>query len=333
MSTFDIGGTRCEPGAFARGTIVGGYTDDGAPIRIPLLVLHGRIPGPVVWLGAAVHGIEVVGAEIIRRVMREAVAAESLAGTILGAPIQNLVAFLDHRYLTPRDGQNINRLFPGDAHGTLSQRVAHALYHQGIARADMVVDIHANSAPAVPFVILRSGNDDVARRSRKMAEAYGLTILESNRQSVDPQLRVLSGLLMDAALTDGKPAITLEYEAWAIDERWVRAGVTGTLNLLKSFDLLPGSPEPIADIQPIAASLTTQVALRATFGGLIHRLVPPGTRVSTGEPVARINDAFGIEREVLRSTVDGYLLCYPRYLNQTVMTGDEAVYIAPFRAT
>ncbi len=332
MTAFEIGGARCEPGLFARGKIIGGYRDDGSAITIPLLVLNGRNPGPVLWLGSTTQGIEIVGAEIIRRVIREAVNPERLSGTVVGAPIQNPEAYLASSYLTPRDGQNVNRFFPGRQDGSMSERLAYALYSQGVSRADMVVDIHANTAPAVPFVIVRGGEDDLAKRARALAECYGLTILEKLAKPAGPGEKFLAGLLPDAAMADGKPGITVEYEAWTLDERWVQAGVTGTLNVLKRFNMIPGEPEPIQGVTPIAEPLAVQVALRANFGGLAHHLAPPGSRVSPGTPVLRIIDPLGEERELLRSPVEGYVMCYPRYHNQTAASGDEVAYIAPFRS-
>src|SRR5688572_11045848 len=228
-TSFRIADVECPPGQLARGRIVGGWLDDGSPIEIPLLVLHGAAPGPVLWLGATLHGIEIVGVEIVRRVMREAVDPAALRGTIVGAPIQNPLAFQDHKYGTPRDGLNINRVFPGNPNGSISERLAHALYREGIEKADIVVDIHANTAPAHPFVILRGGTDEVHRRARQLAEAYGLTILESAPKPASPGEKHLAGLLMDAALRDGKPAVTLEYECWTMDDRFARAGTVGTL--------------------------------------------------------------------------------------------------------
>jgi predicted deacylase len=332
QTSFRLADVECQPGHLAKGRIVAGWLDDGTPIEIPLLVLHGSRPGPVFWLGAALHGIEIVGVEIIRRALREAVDASQLAGTIVGAPIQNPLAFLDHKYNTPRDGLNINRYFPGNPNGSISERVAFALYGEGVSKADIVVDIHANTAPAHPFVILRSGSGPVYDQARELAEAYGLTILESAPKSTTPGEKPLAGLLMDAALHDGKPAVTLEYECWTLDERWVEAGVAGTLNALRRFGLLAGEETAVPFAGKIDEPLAVQVALRAAAGGVILHEIGPGTRVTTGQVMVRIVDPYGEEREVLRSPVDGYVLCFPRYLNQTVASGDEAVYVAPIRA-
>jgi predicted deacylase len=136
---------------------------------------------------------------------------------------------------------------------------------------------------------------------------------------------------MDAALADGKPAVTLEYECWTLDERWVEAGVIGTLNALGRFGMLDSEEQPVPHAAKIDEPLAVQVALRANTGGVILHEVKPGTRVTAGQPLARIVDPFGDEREVLRSPVDGYVMCFPRYLNQTVASGDEAAYVAPLR--
>src|SRR5688572_8437120 len=142
---FEIGTVRCEPGSRATGHIETVYQRDGTRVRIPLIVLHGTAQGKVLWVGSTVHGDEVPGMEVIRRLTREVLDPGKLRGTLVAAPVQHPLAYLASSRNTPHDGVNINRVFPGKHDGTLTERFAYDLFSQGILRSDVVLDIHSNA--------------------------------------------------------------------------------------------------------------------------------------------------------------------------------------------
>src|SRR3972149_2813944 len=139
---FEIGTVKCEPGTLSVGYIESAYRQDGMRVMIPLIVLHGLETGPVLWIGSTMHGNEIPGCEVIRRLARERLDPRRIRGTVVAAPVQNPVAYLDSSRLILHDGTDINRVFPGDPGGTLTQRIAHDLYHGGVARANVVLDLH-----------------------------------------------------------------------------------------------------------------------------------------------------------------------------------------------
>ncbi|MBI4278097.1 MAG: succinylglutamate desuccinylase/aspartoacylase family protein, partial [Armatimonadetes bacterium] len=221
--TFEIGTVRCEPGTRATGYIESVYLRDASQVRIPLIVLHGNGPGPVLWVGAAVHGNEIPGWEVIRRLTREVLDPRTLRGTLVAAPVQNPLGYMESSRLTPQDGMDINRIFPGDPNGSLTQRLAHDLFHQGLARADAVLDIHSNAPSAVSFNIVRSGGKGPQWEAQfALAEVFGISI------AVSPvgEAAIRGGTLHDAVVAAGKPALTVELSgAHFWEEPSVRAGV------------------------------------------------------------------------------------------------------------
>ena len=122
----------CPPGQSARGRIVVGYQQDGTELALPVLVMNGARPGPTVYMGALIHGNEPSGAEVIRQVMRERVDPSALAGRLIAIPIQNPLAFRASSYHSLEDGLNGNRIFPGDATETLTNRLVAAISRHAV---------------------------------------------------------------------------------------------------------------------------------------------------------------------------------------------------------
>ncbi len=165
MRTLDIAGISVPPGQRRLGKIPCGELPDGTVIHQPLIVVNGASEGPLLWLGAGLHGTEIPGMEVIRRVTREAVDPGHLRGGIVAAPLLNPFSFHQHQMLTPQDGYNLNRVFPGDEAMLLSHRLA-----AQIARladpCDACIDFHANPTPALQFSIVKhTGDEAVWERS------------------------------------------------------------------------------------------------------------------------------------------------------------------------
>ena len=133
---FVIAGTRIGPGELGRIRVPVGEQNDGNPVWFPLLVQRGQGAGPIVWINGVIHGTEIAGAEIIRRVMDDLRARKDLSGTVLGAPITNVLAYRSGTYVALEDHSDPHQSFPGNARGTLSERLAHAIATVGLDRAD-----------------------------------------------------------------------------------------------------------------------------------------------------------------------------------------------------
>ena len=329
----EIGDVKCPPGHIRLGRLNCGYLEDSSAVDIPLIVVNGSTDGPVLWVGSTVHGVEIAGIEVIRRVTREKVDPNDLRGAILAAPILNPLAYRAHSYLSPKDGLNMNRVYPGDPDESITQRMAHAVFSQGISQSDFVVDFHANPAGAIDYVFVRTGEGEAWRKGFQMAEAYGITIVESipRRTGFGSEERLV-GLLADAAAEHGKPCITVELTpGYRMEENSIRSGVKGTLNILKFLRMLDGELEPQTGMRVIKERIGPQIRLTAKRGGLLHYLVPVGSWVVAGQPLLLVRDPWGDVVETIASETDGYVLAYSSHGNQTAASGDIVAFVAPKR--
>lgn len=320
----ELAGVACPAGVRTVVALPVGRREDGSVLEVPVVVLAGTQPGPRLLLAALLHGTELTGAEVIRRVINH-VDPATLRGQIVAVPMANPLAYLAHAQTTPRDGLNMNRVFPGQSSGSITQRMAHAIYTQCVRAADAVIDFHTNSYPAVHWVIAKTAGDALGKRTEALAAAFGLTLGRYSRV----RERQLVGTLVDAALDLNIPGILVELTAHTmLLPAPIAVGVRGTLNVMKALQMLPGAPEPQQGILIVPEGFTTNNRIRANGGGLVHRLKEPGQQVSSGEVVAEIRTPLGEITEQVRSPVSGFVLSFPRYHNQAVMTGDHVVFIA-----
>ena len=321
---FEIGTAAAPRGEMATGYIESAYLRDSSRVRIPLIILHGAEPGPVLWVGSTVHGDEIPGCEVIRRLTRERLDPKKLRGTVAAAPVQHPVAYMTSSRLTFHDGVNINRVFPGNPNGIFTERIAYDLFNKGVARADVVLDIHSNAIGAVSFNIVRSGGSGKAWDSQwDLAEAFGITIAVGQMGQTG-----LSGMLQDAALAAGKPALTVELSGGYVwEEPSVRAGLTGVLNVMRFLKMIDGPMEPQTEVQVIPGRLTNRHYLTCQRGGLVRPLKQLGATVRRNESVAMLYDVFGNEVEVLQSPVDGWVMTYPVTGNRTAASGDSIAFV------
>jgi predicted deacylase len=324
VATIQVGDVSCEPGATKFGKLVCGYVQDGSAVSVPIIMVNGSEDGPVLWLGSTVHGNEIPGCEVIRRLTREVIDARHLRGAIIAAPIQNILAYRASGRFTPHDGVNMNRVFPGKTGGSLTERMAHVLFSEGIAKADYVLDYHSNSLGSINFTLVRLvGDEEIQRRQMALAEAYGVTIALSAVGEAG-----LAKMLQDAALEAGKPALTVELDGeYLVEENSVRSGVKGTLNIMKHLGMIPGTPEPQTDVPVIKGILSNRAHVTVNKGGLVRPLKAVGDKVAKGEPVVNILDLYGDTVEVVHSPIDGYVITYPHAGNHAVVSGDQVVFV------
>jgi predicted deacylase len=321
---FLIGTLQCAPGRLATGYLESVYLYDGTRLRVPLIVIHGAQPGRVLWVGSTLHGDEIPGCEVIRRLTKTAVDPARLRGTVIAAPVQHPLSFFTASRNTAHDGVNINRVFPGNPEGTVTERFAHDLFQQGLMRADVILDIHSNAPGAVSFNIVRTGQSGPAWDAQwPLAEAFGITVAVGRLGQTG-----LTGMLQDACLGAGKPALTVELAGghfW--EEASVQAGVRGVLNVMKFLEMVDGTPEPQSTVQVIPGRLSNRHYLHCRTGGLVRPLRPLGGAVRRDEPVVAVDDVFGNELEVLTSPIDGWVITYPVHQNRTATSGDPLAFV------
>jgi predicted deacylase len=304
--SFTLGSVTAGPGTLASGSLTVPARAGDSGTTIPFTVIHGTAGGPVLALVAGTHGSEYVPIVALQR-LRTAIDPAALRGTAILVHVANMPSFLGRTvYYTPGDGQNLNRVFPGKADGTLSERIADVLTREVIARATHVADLHGGDGneSLVPFSYwITTGDPAVAEASRAMALAFGLDrIIVDRDRPVDP---AAASFLSNAAITRGKPAITTETgDRTRVDEDMVELTLRGVAGLLRHLGMRGDGPLPVAN--PIW--IERAQVLRAGTAGLFSPAVARGDRVAAGAPIGRITDFHGGLLEEFHAPFAGEML-------------------------
>ena len=211
QTTFVLGGVTAAHGTTVSGTLRVAPRGGDAGTEIPFTVIHGIKPGPVLALIAGTHGMEYVPIVALQRV-RGTIDPKTLTGTVVLVHVANMPSFLGRTiYYSPADGKNLNRVFPGKADGTLSERMADVITREVIGRATHVVDIHCGDGNESlrPYVYwITTGAKEVAEGGRRLALASGFDHIVIDRgRPTDPAKSVY---LSNTAILRGKPALTVE---------------------------------------------------------------------------------------------------------------------------
>jgi predicted deacylase len=301
-----IGGVTAAPASVASGTldIAARAGDTGA--SLPFTILRGRAGGPVLLLVAGTHGAEYVPILALQR-LRTTVDPATLRGTVLMIHVANMPSFLGRTvYYSPADQKNLNRMFPGKADGTLSERIAHAITTEFIERATHVVDLHCGDGNESlrPYTYwITTGGAKVADAGKAMALAFGLDhIVVDGARPTDPAASVY---LSNTAITRGKPAITTETGGMAIvDAESIGLIENGVAGLLKQLGMRDTGPAPVAS--PVL--LEHSEVLRAANTGIFYAAVAKGQSVTKGAAIGRITDFHGKTTEEIKAPFDGQVL-------------------------
>jgi predicted deacylase len=309
---FEIGDQRIAPGNRETLSLRLPGQSPYTPMSLPVHVIHGRQDGPVLFLSAAIHGDEINGIEIIRRV-RHAKALARMKGTLICAPIVNVYGFFNHtRYLPDR--RDLNRSFPGSSSGSLAARLAQLFATEVVDRATHGIDLHTGSNHRINFPHIRADLDH--EKSARLARAFGAPVI------VDASLR--DGSLREYGMSRGKPMLLYEAgEGLRFDALSIRGGVRGVLNVMRALGMLPLRRS--AKAVSVTESRSSQW-VRAPIAGLLRVEQPMGSRVTRGQVLGRIADAIGDNEQLVKSPVAGIII--GRSNNPVVNSGDALFHIA-----
>jgi uncharacterized protein len=252
------------------------------PVTLPVHVVHGAQPGPTMFVSAAIHGDELNGVEIIRRVLRT-LAPASLAGTLLAVPIVNAYGFIGRsRYLPDR--RDLNRSFPGSRDGSLAARIANLLMTEVVARSQIGIDLHTAAVHRVNLPQIRC-EFQKRPRCRELGIAFGApVILESHERA---------GSLRKAAREMGVDVLVYEGgEGLRFDEFAIQAGVDGIAGVMLNIGMLElpeGVEKPLAQ-QPIFANASAWI--RSPEGGIFRTNKRIGGAVNENELIGYIANPY-----------------------------------------
>jgi predicted deacylase len=302
---FTIGSNRVKSGSRFSGYFAV-PEKDGVSTQIPFTVIHGAKKGPVLAVVSGVHAYEYPPILASYR-LKDAIDPKTLKGTILMVHIANLPSFKRRTiYFGPDDWKNLNRVFPGDREGTMSQRIAAVLTEEVIKRADVLLDMHCGDGneALIPYSYwMISGNKKLDAKSRDLALAFGLPyLIIDETRGRDPKD---SKYLGNTAILQGKPAVTTEAGYLGrSDEESIARNVAGVWNVLRHLEMVPGDPAPAAD--PVW--IDKYEVVNSKWDGLWAPKVEMGYFVKQGQVIGTVTDYLGAWKEDVKAPFSGILL-------------------------
>ncbi|MDH3402551.1 MAG: succinylglutamate desuccinylase/aspartoacylase family protein [Acidobacteriota bacterium] len=311
---FSIVGARIAPGTRETVSLPVPRLYTHAELDIPVHVVHGRRPGPRLFVSAAVHGDEINGVEIIRRLLRLKI-LEKLRGTLIAVPVVNVFGFINQsRYLPDR--RDLNRSFPGSHHGSLAARMARLFADEIVGLATHGIDLHTGSNHRTNLPQIRASLDDP--ETAGMAHAFGAPVI------LDSTLR--DGSLRQAGFDRKLPMLLYEAgEALRFNELAIRTGMRGIVGVMRSIGMLRHTKKSRAapTLSTVARSSYWQ---RAPISGVLHGSVRLGTEVAKGQKIANIADPLGNDILPIRAASAGVVI--GRLMLPLVHQGDALLHIA-----
>jgi hypothetical protein len=303
---FTAGPITAQVGEKSSGVIqVPAAKDEGT--IIPITIVHGARPGPVLALIAGNHGYEYAPIIALQRLLPR-LDSKQIAGTVLLVHVANMPSFLRRTiYYSPVDGKNLNRVYPGKMDGTVSERIAYQITKEVIERADYVMDLHCGdgneSLRPYSYWDVNAGDASVVERSKQLALAFGLDHIVMDRDR--PRDPAASVYCSTTATTRGKPAITIESGGLgATDNEAIARIEWGVINVMRHLKMLDGQARMVE--HPLF--IDRNEVLRSTATGIFYPLVERGHTVAKGTLLGYVTDFFGQRLFELRAPFGGAVL-------------------------
>ena len=308
--TLRLLGATIAPGSTRRLSWSSADLFEGLSTTTPVLVVNGARPGPTLCLTAAVHGDELNGIEMVRRIIHE-LDPEELTGAVIGVPVVNLHGFRrGSRYLPDR--RDLNRYFPGNPQGSSASRIAHSFFTEVVIHCNALVDLHTGSFHRTNMPQLRADLSDP--KVVDLTDGFGNLVVVHSRAAV--------GTLRRAAMDIGIPAVTMEAgEPMRLQPDEVAHGVQGIMGLLNSLHMVQ-KRRLFAQPPPVFYSSRW---VRADHGGMLLASVQPGDSVRRGQELGTVTDPVTNRTVRIVAPTDGRVIGMA--LNQVVMPGFAAFHL------
>jgi predicted deacylase len=279
-----LGTARSEKGAITRGHVELGHYPD-APLTSAVMIATGVNDGPTLWVQAGIHGPEVVGQLAIARFLKR-LDLGALCGRIVCLMVANPLGFRGYNRLTPQDGMNLNRVFPGKIDGTVSEQLAFRVLELALAHGDVMLDLHSGGDLTItPFyVIWHKGAGEASARSQEFSRCVGSRLQWGSDESW------LDGAAFRNFTRRGKPALIVESGGGARVRPEDLSNLEGAIEgMCRALKMLPGEPPVAEDIRYGGNA----IHIKTRVGGFWHPHVEPGEDVVQGQPLGTIVDIFG----------------------------------------
>jgi len=272
-------------------------------VAMPVHVINGKKPGPILFVSAAIHGDEINGVEIIRRLISsETEEMSDIAGTLIAIPVVNVYGFISQsRYLPDR--RDLNRSFPGSETGSMAARLAHTFINEIVSKCTHGIDLHTGAIARENLPQIRAGLDTGPNDGldiRKMACAFNAPVVMNSSKLID-------GTLRKAVSNFGIPVLLYEAgEALRFNEVAIRAGVKGVINVMRHLEMLSGGKQCDIYNKPLLA--TSSAWVRASQSGILRTLMPLGAQINKGDLLGIVSDPFGESEEQLLAPKSGIII-------------------------
>lgn len=290
-----IAGTKVKPGTRTTVHIPVPRLYIHTAMTMPVHVVHGRQDGPRLFVSGAIHGDEIIGTEIIRRIIKLKKISK-LRGTLIAVPVVNVYAFIQNSRYSP-DRRDLNRFFPGSKNGSLTSQLADTFMNEVVKGSQFGIDLHAGSNHRANLPQIRADLEDP--ETLRLARAFQVPVI-INAATRDGSLR------KSASDNSVRMLMYEASEALRFDEVAIRAGVRGVLGVMTAVGMLRSSSRPKSEIDPLIADSTSWV--RAPVSGILHMRVPLGGKVSKNSRIGIIADPFGEQDVDVHSPVSGMVI-------------------------
>lgn len=310
-----INGTPVPPGSRATLELPLPHLYTHTEMTMVVHVIRGRQDGPNLFVSAAMHGDEILGIEIVRRLVRHS-SMSRIRGTLMAVPIVNPYGVLDQsRYLPDR--RDLNRSFPGSNTGSLAARLAHQFMSEIVSNSTHGIDLHTGAHHRFNLPQIRADLKD--SENLRLARAFDVPVL------LDSNIR--DGSLRAVVSELGLPMLVYEAgEALRYDEMSVRVGVRGVLGVMRELDMLPAARRPRKRREPYISKNSRWI--RAPKSGVLLNVKDLGSDVSEGESLALVADPYGESQEPIIAEFAGIVI--GRTHLPLVHEGDAVLHVAMF---
>jgi len=293
--------------------VLGEYPD-GTDIISPVLIAAGNKSGPVLWMQGAIHGPEVGGVLGMVQFIRELAVAD-LSGTIICLAVANPLGFRANQRLTPQDGANLNRLFPGKSDGTITEQIAYKIFGLVTKFADAVIDFHSGGDHLIccHHALFSNDGSDAGQLSERLARSAGTPNLWN------VPIDFLAGAAFSSFIKYGKPALLIESGGGArVTEQDLKNYRDAIRGACQQMSMLPGRPPPL----DYRIGQTANV-LKSTRGGIFFGSVEPGASATRNTELGRVVDLYGDVTETFHCPFDAAWVAAIRRPFMPIYSGEE----------
>lgn len=292
---FTIDGVEIKPGQTARINIDMGSIYDFTDVKMPVEVIRGRKDGPTFFISSTIHGDEINGIEIVRRLLASP-KLKKICGTLIVIPIVNIFGFNDRsRYLPDR--RDLNRCFPGLKNGSLTSQLAYKFMQEIVLKSDFGIDLHTGAFHRCNYPQIRADISD--KFTLDLAKSFGAPVI------IGSNLR--DGSLRAAVTQANIPMILYEVgEALRFDEVGINIGVNGILNVMREIGMIKTRKPKMPEKKILIARSSSWI--RAPRSGIHIPHQKLGKHVKKGDLLGEISNPFGDHKTAIKAHETGVII-------------------------